>query len=85
MDMLQVLKMLKPHQVSIETEVLRNQLNQAHAKLRSRGGSATAIKNFQDLWDINEKALLERESRVTVPTRWLAQIEEQIDVPVAAG
>ncbi len=71
--------MLKPHQVSIETGVLKNRLTEVYENLRLRGKSAMAVKHFEDLWDIKEKALLERQQSVVVPSGWLSQIERQVD------
>lgn len=68
--------MLKPHQVSIETGVLQRRLTKVYESLQSRGESAMAVKHFEDLWDIKEKALLERLPSVVVPSGWLSQIDE---------
>lgn len=32
---------------------------------------------FEYLWDLKEKALLERRSTVEVPSNWLQELEEQ--------
>jgi hypothetical protein len=71
-------KMLKPHQVSIETGELKKRLTDAYANMRLRGQSPMSVKHFEDLWDIKEKALLERQSSVVVPSGWLTKIDEQV-------
>lgn len=68
--------MLKPQQVSIETGVLKNRLTAAYENLRMNGQSMTAVRNFEDLWDIKERALLEKQQSVIVPSGWLSQLDE---------
>ncbi len=70
------MSMLKPQQVSIETGVLKNRLTAAYENLRMSGQSMAAVRHFEDLWDIKERALLERQQSVIVPSGWLNQLEQ---------
>jgi hypothetical protein len=68
--------MLKPQQVSIETGVLKDKLTTAYANLRQSGQSMMSVKHFEDLWDIKERALLEKQASVIVPSGWLSHLDE---------
>ena len=71
--------------VSVETDVLKERLNKLYQsrrghghRLDSKAASATAFEGmFEYLWDLKEKALLERRPSVEVPRNWLDQLEEQ--------
>ena len=73
--------MLKPHQISIETVVLKDRLTAAYSTMRSRGQSMLAVKHFDDLWDIKEQALLEKKASVMIPSGCLNTLYEQAKTP----
>ncbi len=59
--------------VTIETSTLRDRLNQVY---KSRHLLAHSPE-FDSLWDLKEKALLEKRSTVEVPDTWLNEIQDE--------
>jgi hypothetical protein len=71
--------------VSVEIDVLKERLNKLYQSRRGQGHhlslkGAPASANeglFEYLWDLKEKALLDRRSKVEVPYNWLDQLEQE--------
>lgn len=64
--------------VAVETANLRQRLNSFY---ECRKGSPSGLAQeglFQYLWDLKEKALMERKETVEVPGDWLEELEEQM-------
>ncbi|MBK9205272.1 MAG: hypothetical protein IPL73_23165 [Candidatus Obscuribacter sp.] len=59
--------------VIIETSILRDRLNQVY---KNRHLLAHSLE-FDSLWDLKEKALLEKRSTVEVPDTWLNEIQDE--------
>lgn len=65
--------------VSVSTDALKDQLNRAYEGRRGQGKlNADGLQNglFDYLWDLKEKALMERRSSVEVPGNWLEELQE---------
>jgi len=67
--------------VSVETDVLKERLNKLYQSRRALGhrldmpGASEGL--FDLLWDLKEKALLDRRAKVDVPHNWLDQLEQE--------
>jgi hypothetical protein len=67
--------------VSVETDLLRDRLNKLYQNRRSQGhrldmpGASEGL--FEYLWDLKEKALMDRRAKVDVPRNWLDQLEQE--------
>ncbi len=67
--------------ISVETGVLKERLNKLYQNRRGQGhrldmpGATEGL--FEYLWDLKEKALLDREAKVEVPRNWLDQLEQE--------
>ncbi len=59
--------------VTIETNALKDRLNQVY---RNRHLSAHSPE-FDSLWDLKEKALLEKRSTLEVPDSWLNDLQDE--------
>jgi hypothetical protein len=59
--------------VTIETSTLRDRLNQVYKNRHLLAHSP----EFDSLWDLKEKALLEKRSTVEVPDTWLNEIQDE--------
>ncbi len=70
----------KQHElVSVSTDALKDRLNRVYAGRRSQGKLLTdGIPQglFDYLWDLKEKALMERTTTVEVPGNWLEELED---------
>lgn len=63
---------------NIETGKLRDRLNRLYPGLRSSSGKTTAKSQFDYLWDLKEKALIEGRNTVEIPLRWLDELENHL-------
>jgi len=66
--------------VTVDTNDLRVRLNKLFEARHGQGisaGRASGEGIFEYLWDLKEKALLDRRSSVDVPSNWLAQLEQE--------
>jgi hypothetical protein len=67
--------------VSVETDELKERLNKLYQSRRGQGhrlDMPTASEGlFEYLWDLKEKALLDRRPKVEVPRNWLDQLEQE--------
>ncbi len=67
--------------VTVETDVLKERLNMLYQSRRGQGhrldmpGASEGV--FEYLWDLKEKALLDRRTKVDVPRNWLDQLEHE--------
>lgn len=67
--------------VAVSTDTLKDSLNKVydsrrgHSKMQHLSGMPEGL--FEYLWDLKEKALLERRNTVEVPSNWLQELEEQ--------
>lgn len=59
--------------VTIETSTLKDRLNQVYQSRHLLAHSP----EFDSLWDLKEKALLEKRSTVEVPDTWLNEIQNE--------
>lgn len=65
--------------VQVETAKLREKLNRLYGASRNTG-TRGALRHFQDLWDLKELAMIERQSLVTVPQSWMDEVEKHEQV-----
>jgi len=69
--------------VKVETDVLRERLNRLFQNRSNQGyhlgkpGGAGSESIFEHLWDLKEKALLDRKATVEVPQTWLDSLEQE--------
>jgi hypothetical protein len=67
--------------ISVETDILKERLNKLYQSRRGQGhrldmpGASEGL--FEYLWDLKEKALLDRRPKVEVPRNWLDQLEQE--------
>ena len=67
--------------VAVNIETLKDSLNKVYdfrrghsrMSLEFKGGMSEGL--FEYLWDLKEKALLERRNTVEVPSNWLQELE----------
>jgi hypothetical protein len=59
--------------VSIETSTLKDRLNQVYKNRHLLAHSP----EFDSLWDLKEKALLEKRSTIEVPDTWLNELQDE--------
>ncbi len=65
--------------VSVSTDALKDQLNRAYQGRRGQSKLNADGLNpglFDYLWDLKEKALMERRSSVEVPGNWLEELQD---------
>lgn len=66
--------------VAVSIDTLKSSLNKVydnrrgHSKMHHLSGMPEGL--FEYLWDLKEKALLERRSTVEVPSNWLQELED---------
>ncbi|MDX1989279.1 MAG: hypothetical protein SFV17_21515 [Candidatus Obscuribacter sp.] len=65
--------------VSVETGNLKERLNKLYDCRRGASKQLVQEGLFEYLWDLKEKALLEKRSTVEVPGNWLDELEELQD------
>jgi hypothetical protein len=58
--------------VIVTTSALKERLNQAYDANRKK---KTQLSNFDSLWDLKEKALLEGKKSIEVPQTWMEELE----------
>ena len=69
--------------VKVETDVLRERLNTLFQNRSSHGyhlgkpGGAGSESIFEHLWDLKEKALLDRKTTIEVPQTWLDSLDQE--------
>ncbi len=65
--------------VSVSTDALKDKLNRVYQGRRGQGNLSADTLNpglFDYLWDLKEKALMERRSSVEVPGNWLDELQD---------
>jgi hypothetical protein len=58
--------------VTVTTSALKERLNQAYDANRKK---QTQLNNFDSLWDLKEKALLEGKKSIEVPQTWMEELD----------
>jgi hypothetical protein len=58
--------------ITVSTKSLKDQLNLAYDAKRKKKAQ---LNNFDSLWDLKEKALLEGKSSIDVPRTWMDELD----------
>ncbi|MBX9673527.1 MAG: hypothetical protein K2X70_08805 [Candidatus Obscuribacterales bacterium] len=68
----------KSHMIAVDTQALKDKLN-ARFTLMHQGGGSLNTGLFNHLWDLKEKALMEHERQVKVPSDWLSELDFDLE------
>lgn len=71
--------------VEVSTDCLKDKLNKIYDVMRARPRSLAGSGLFEYLWDLKEAAIMEGRGSVQVPTNWLKEIEDDLDLHSATG